>query len=218
VFINTIVAVSKHTGVSVATVSRVFNNSNAVKPITREKVLNSMRVLGFRPNGAAQDLGGGRSFGVGVMVGDLSSPYFGQMLKSIEEVIRGAGLHILVSNGDYSSDLEREGIEFLRQRRSEALIVHVERTTDEELQTWADDRVPLVVIGRNVPKLTNQCVYLDNEHGGFLATNYLISRGHRQMRRDNDSRHIRHCRVQRRILCFWTPQQTYAAWRKTNQF
>jgi LacI family transcriptional regulator len=181
VFINTIVAVSKHAGVSVATVSRVLNNSNAVKPITREKVLNSMRVLGFRPNGAAQALGGGRSFGVGVMVGDLGSPYFGQMLKSIEEVIRGAGLHILVSNGGYSSELEREGHEFLRQRRSEALIVHVERTTDQELKTWADDRVPLVVIGRNVPQLSHQCVYLDNEQGGFLATNHLLSRGHRHI-------------------------------------
>jgi LacI family transcriptional regulator len=181
VFINTIVAVSKHAGVSVATVSRVLNNSDAVKPITREKVLNSMRALGFRPNGAAQALGGGRSYGVGVMVGDLGSPYFGQMLKSIEEVIRGAGLHLLVSNGGYSAELEFEAHEFLQQRRSEALIVHVERTTDEELQAWANDRVPLVVVGRDVPDLAGQCVYLDNEQGGFLATNYLIGRGHRHI-------------------------------------
>ncbi len=179
--IYTIVAVSKHAGVSVATVSRVLNNSDAVKPLTREKVLNSMRVLGFRPNGAAQALGGGRSFGVGVMVGDLGSPYFGQMLKSIEEVIRSAGLHVLVCNGGYSSDLESKAHEFLQQRRAEALIVHVELTSDEQLRAWSNDRVPLVVIGRNVPQLAGQCVYLDNEQGGLLATQYLISRGHRHI-------------------------------------
>jgi LacI family transcriptional regulator len=179
--INTIVAVSKHAGVSVATVSRVLNNSDAVKAVTRERVLNSMKTLGFRPNGAARALGSGKSFGVGVMVGDLGSPFFGQIVKGIEAEVRDAGLHVLVSNGGFSAQAETLAFDFLRQRRSEALILHVDGTTDQDLIEWSRGGEPLIVLGRNLPTLSGQCVFLDNGRGGFIATQHLIDRGHRRI-------------------------------------
>jgi LacI family transcriptional regulator len=176
-----IVLVAEHAGVSVATVSRVLNNFTAVRPDTRARVLASMKTLNFRPNGAARALGSGRSFGVGVMVGDLGSPFFGQILKSIEREIRSEGLHMLVSNGGFTTELEAAAYNFLCERRSEALIMYVDRSSDDQLMQWAQQGVPLVIIGRNVPQLKGQCVYLDNRRGGFLATQYLIDRGHRQI-------------------------------------
>jgi LacI family transcriptional regulator len=179
--VNTIIAVSKHAGVSTATVSRVLNDSSAVKPETRERVLNSIKALGFRPNGAARALGAGKSFGVGVMVGDLGSPFFGQVVKSIEAEVRSAGLHVLVTNGGFSPEAEATAHDFLRQRRSEALILHIDGTADHDLIEWSKGGAPLVVLGRNVPELPGQCVYLDNQRGGFMATQYLIDRGHKRI-------------------------------------
>jgi LacI family transcriptional regulator len=181
VAINTIIAVSKHAGVSVATVSRVLNSSDAVKPETRTRVLNSMKALGFQPSGAARALRVGKSFGVGVIVGDLGSPYFGQLIKSIEAEVRKVGMHVLVSNGDFAPETEAIAYDFQRQRRSEALIVHVDGTTNQDLIKWSLGGVPLIVMGRNVLELQGSCVYLDNHRGGFLATQHLIDCGHRQI-------------------------------------
>ncbi|WP_420594362.1 LacI family DNA-binding transcriptional regulator [Deinococcus sp.] len=171
--------VSRRAQVSIATVSRVLNSPSSVKPSTRERVLEAMQMLSYTPNGAAQALGAGRSYGVGVLVGDLASPYFGLMLRSIEATVRGAGLHALISNGDFQADTERDAMLFLRQRRAEAMIVQVSGTSDETLIEWARSGPPLVVFGRRIADLAGRCVYLDNEQGGRLATQTLLDAGHR---------------------------------------
>jgi LacI family transcriptional regulator len=81
----TIYEVSKLAGVSLATVSRVINNSGKVKPATRQKVLAAMEELGYRPNAIAQSLASNRSNSVGVLVPELHGPFFGIMLSSIED-------------------------------------------------------------------------------------------------------------------------------------
>ena len=178
---STIVEVSRQARVSVATVSRVLNTPDTVKPSTRDRVLEAIKALGYIPNGAAQALGAGRSYGIGVLVGDLASPYFGLMLKGIEKTVRLAGLHVLISNGDFLAATEQEAMTFLRQRRPEAVIVQVSGTSDETLLDWASRGLPLVVFGRRVGGLEACCVYLDNERGGYLATQTLLQAGHRQI-------------------------------------
>ena len=86
----TIYEVSELAGVSLATVSRVMNDSGRVSPKTRQKVLSAMKELDYQPNSIAQSLASRRSNCVGVLVSELHGPIFGALVSSIEKVLRQA--------------------------------------------------------------------------------------------------------------------------------
>ena len=177
----TIYEVSELAGVSLATVSRVMNESGRVSDKTRQKVLSAMEQLDYRPNSIAQSLASNRSNSVGILVPELYGPFFGTMISGIEEELRQAGKHVIVTVGHRDEAKEKEGIEFLAGRRCDALIVHVDAVSDEYLAELCRGRIPVVVMNRLVPELTENCISIDNEHGGYIATRYLLEQGHRQV-------------------------------------
>jgi LacI family transcriptional regulator len=177
---STIYEVSKLAGVSLATVSRVINNSGRVTEKTRRKVEAAMRELGYRPNSIAQSLASNRSNSVGILVPELHGPFFGNMLSGIEAELRGAEKHVIITVGHSDEAKEIDGIEFLITRRCDALILHVDAVPDDYL-VKLDEAVPVVLINRTLPALAGRCVNLDNELGGRLATRALLDRGHRSL-------------------------------------
>jgi len=177
----TIYEVSELAGVSLATVSRVMNNSGKVAPATRKKVEDAMRELGYRPNSIAQSLASNRSNCVGVLVSELHGPIFGAMLGTIEEELRFAGKFAIFSAGHNDAEKEREGIRFLMSRNCDALILHVEALTGDYFTQSRDSLLPFVLINRDDPALRANCISLDNEEGGYLATRSLLERGHRKI-------------------------------------
>lgn len=178
---STIREVSRRARVSPSTVSRVLNGTVPVSETIKRRVLEAVEALNYQPNTFARGLVTNRSGGVGVAINELTSPFYGAIVRGIEAVIEDAGMHLLVSSGHAEAKREREAIEFLRQRRSDALIVQVEALDDEALLEWARDETPLVIIGRLVPELAGRCIHLDNEKGGFLATQHLIDSGHKHI-------------------------------------
>lgn len=177
----TIYEVSELAGVSLATVSRVVNNSDKVAAKTREKVEAAMRELGYRPNSIAQSLASNRSNSVGVLVPELHGPFFGNMLSNIEEELRAAGKHVIITAGHSDEEKEKESIEFLASRRCDALILHVYAISNDYIESLRESSVPIVVIGRDIPGMENECISLDNEYGSYLATKCLIELGHRDL-------------------------------------
>lgn len=178
----TIKEVSRLANVSIATVSRVLNGNVPVSTAKRERVMAAVEQLGYQPNTFARGLVTNRSGGIGVVVNELSSPYYTGILQGIEEIVEARGMHLVVSSGHAKELLEREATEFLKQRRSDALILHLEATSDADLLEWArQDDVPIIVVGRHIEELADRCVHLDNLAGGYLATKYLIGRGHRRI-------------------------------------
>ncbi len=178
---STIKEVSRLAGVSISTVSRVLNDTVPVADETKRRVLNAVQKLDYQPNAFARGLVTNRSGGVGVTVNDLSSPYFGTLLKGVEEVIEEAGMHLIVASGHAKAETERRAVEFLKQRRTDALIIHSEELPDADLLNWAKGDIPILVIGRYIAELAKSCVYLDNETGGRLATRHLLEKGHRRI-------------------------------------
>ncbi|WP_163933603.1 LacI family DNA-binding transcriptional regulator [Paraferrimonas sp. SM1919] len=178
----TIYQVSQRAGVSLATVSRVINNNAKVKQATREKVLKAMDELNYRPNHTAQSLASNRSNCVGLMVAELGGPFFGDMMAGVEETLRSANKHVIITTAHSDPALEKEGINFLQNRSCDAIIAHCEGLTDDQIIELSEQsKVPLFLMGRQIPKLQNRCVSLDNEFGGYLATKTLIEAGHRQI-------------------------------------
>lgn len=174
----TIYEVSELAGVSLATVSRVMNNSDKVAAKTREKVEAAMKELGYRPNSIAQSLASNRSNSIGVLVPELHGPFFGAMLSNIEEELRAAGKHVIITAGHSDEETEIESIEFLTSRKCDALILHTYAVSDAFLVDLSDGPTPIVVIGRDIPDLNGSCISLDNEYGEYLATRALIELGH----------------------------------------
>jgi LacI family transcriptional regulator len=177
----TIREVSRLARVSMATVSRVLNDTVPVAEATRDRVLAAVAELDYRPNRFARSLATNRSGGLGVIVKALSSPFFSPMLHGIENVAESQGMHLMVSSGHVDAHTERRALDFMLDRRPDALILDVEGLSDDFLGELAAGPIPLFFIGRLLPKIPERCVYLDNVAGGVLMTKHLIERGHRRI-------------------------------------
>lgn len=177
----TIYEVSELAGVSLATVSRVMNNSDKVSLKTREKVEAAMSELDYRPNSIAQSLATKRSNSIGILIPELHGPFFGVMLSSIESELRAVGKHVIITAGHSDETDEKNSIEFLLSRNCDALILHVFSVSDEYLIELSKGDVPVILLNRYISEIADQCISLDNEYGGYIATKALLDLGHRSL-------------------------------------
>ncbi len=179
---STIKEVSLHARVSPSTVSRVLNGTAAVNEKTRQRVLDAVSELNYHPNAFARGLVTNRSGGIGVVVNEISSPFYSGLISGIEQVVEAEGLHLLVSSSHAKTQTEREALEFLVQRRSDGLILQFDASSDYDILTWLKEvHTPAIVVGRFIAEIANHCLYLDNERGGYMATQHLLKQGHRKI-------------------------------------
>ncbi|AWH89451.1 HTH-type transcriptional regulator GalR [Limnobaculum parvum] len=177
----TIKDVAKLAGVSVATVSRVINNSPKARGATRESVLNAMEQLQYHPNANARALARQTTGTIGLIVSDVSDPFFGTMVKATEQVASDSGNFLLIGNGYHDEHKERQAIEQLIRHQCAALVVHAKAMSDEELRGLMSHIPGMVLINRILPGLEPRCIALDDRYGSHLATQYLIQQGHRNI-------------------------------------
>lgn len=177
----TIYDVSILAGVSLATVSRVVNNTGKVSEKTCKKVHDAMEQLGYRPNSIAQSLASNRSNSVGVLVSQLDGPFYGPLMREIESVLRAANKHVIIAAGHSDAAQEKDAVEFLLSRGCDALIVDAEILSNEYLQKLCKGKTPVVLINRHVDGIEDRCVHLNNLEGGLLASRHVLEHGHQQV-------------------------------------
>ena len=177
----TIKDVAKEAGVSIATTSRVMNNA----PHTSEKAIvavkKAMETLGYRPNSNARALVSKTSNTIGVLVNDVSAPFFGSMVKAIDTVANEQGKQVLIGNGYHDATKEKNAIDLLINSRCESLVVHSKGLSNEVLIKLADEVPGMVLINRFIPEIASRCIALDNYKGSYLATEHLIRQGHQHI-------------------------------------
>lgn len=178
---STIKQVSELAGVSLATVSRVINNTDQVKAATRAKVEDAMKKLGYRPNFIAQSLASSKSNTVGYVIPELHGSFFGDMISGTEQLLKKAHKHMFIAAGHSNEEDEIKAIESLLGRRCDALILHLEAVSNDYLINLAKDKVEFVVVNRYIEEIGDRCVSLDNVRGGYIATQSLIRYGHRDI-------------------------------------
>lgn len=186
----TIKDVAKEAGVSVATVSRVINHSPKASQSSIESVNKAMRKLGYRPNAAARALVSQSTNTLGVLVNDVSDPFFGAMVKAVDKVALQHGKQLLIGNGYHNAEQERKAIEVLINSRCDALVIHSKSLSDQELIAYAKEVKGLVFINRHIPEIAERCISLDNYKGAYLATEYLLKNGHTKIACIGSSHHI----------------------------
>lgn len=177
----TIRDVARQAGVSVATVSRVLNNSALVSPDTREAVMKAVAQLGYRPNANAQALATQVSDTIGVVVMDVSDAFFGALVKAVDTVAQQHQKYVLIGNSYHEAEKERNAIEVLIRQRCSALIVHSKALSDAELCDFMQHIPGMVLINRIVPGFAHRCVGLDNVSGALMATRMLLNHGHQRI-------------------------------------
>jgi LacI family transcriptional regulator len=174
--------VARRAGVSTAVVSYVMNNGpRPVAEATRLRVIQAIDELGYRPNGVARALRSRRTWSIGLVVPDNSNPFFAQLAHAIEDEAFARGYALLL--GNVSGDLGREEsyLRAFQERQVDALIVVTNGPT-KDLPRIYEGAIPMVVIADNpVPGLAASIVKVDNTEGARLATEHLISHGHRRV-------------------------------------
>jgi|TARA_B110000503_G_scaffold128255_1_gene198958 LacI family transcriptional regulator len=173
--------VARAAGVSVSTVSRVINNSASVIPEKRQAVLAAMDNLKYQPNSLARALVNSRSDCIGLLVGEIDSPFFGQLMAGVHRVVMAAGKHVIVTAGYHQADQERTAIRFMQERRCDGLVIHSKALPDAEIIELIERGVPVTLVNRLIPGHEERSVYLDNEFGAYLATRHLIRNGHQNI-------------------------------------
>lgn len=177
----TIKDVAKEAGVSIATTSRVINNAPHTSETAIAAVKAAMEKLGYRPNANARALVSKSSNAIGVLVNDVSAPFFGSMVKAIDTVASEQEKQLLIGSGYHDATKERNAINLLINSRCESLVVHSKGISDEELVKLANEVPGMVLINRIVPDIENRCIALDNRRGSYIATEYLIKNGHKHI-------------------------------------
>ena len=173
--------VARAAGVSMSTVSRVINNSASVIPEKRQAVLAAMDNLKYQPNSLARALVNSRSDCIGLLVGEIDSPFFGQLMAGVHRVVMAAGKHVIVTAGYHQADQERSAIRFMQERRCDGLVIHSKALPDAEIIELIERGVPVTLVNRLIPGHEARSVYLDNEFGAYLATRHLIRNGHQNI-------------------------------------
>ena len=173
----TIKDIARKAGVSYATVSRALNGKYGVKPSTRERILGIAHRLGYRPNAIARGLVTRRTMTIGLIVPDITNPFFPEVAEGVEEAAHEAGYGVLLCNSNWQKVSERQYVALLAGRRVEGIIIAPISRVEEPV----DDRVPAalpVVYVSSTPRTTSRSyVVIDNVQGGYLATKHLLDAG-----------------------------------------
>ena len=166
----TIKDVARMAGVSTATVSHVLNNTRYVSEETRSLVLEAVSRLGYRPSGVARSLTTKQTHLVGLLISDVTNPFFSELVRGTERRLAAHGYHVIVCNTDEQPDREADYLEFLYSRRVDGLVVASTGANQALYEVFRQQGVPMVFVDRRPPAPVGPFVGVDNEAIAYRAT------------------------------------------------
>jgi len=164
-------------GVSPSTVSRILNGSAPVSAFKRDAVERVLTTRQFQPNALARGLVRGKTLTIGVLTQDIGSPFYGEILRGIEDVLAKTDYFSLIVSGHGNQKDEIAGMALLEARRVDGVIVLNGRLTDEQLLAYSE-HLPVVATGRGCTFRNLFSLSIDQFHGAYLAVQHLIELGH----------------------------------------
>ncbi len=173
--------VAKHAGVSIATVSHVVNNTRFVSAATRQKVLDAIESLNYRPNAVARGLATNVTRKVGLVISEISNPFFTVAARGVEDEFLSNRYNIILCDTDEDPERENDCLQLLATQQIDGLIIAPTGVRSTTLLAMAESGVPIVQFDRSSPGLATPLVGVNNEEGAYQAIRYLISLGHRRI-------------------------------------
>jgi LacI family transcriptional regulator len=177
---STLSQVAHRAGVSPSTVSRILNGTAQVSEAKKVSVLQAIKELNFLPDLAARSLAGGRTMSIGVLTQFIDSPFYGEALRGIEDILLKSGFAPLFVSGHWNEEEEYSRIQMLLMRKVDGIIVLTGKLRDATLIQMAQ-KLPVVVTGRKLQCPNLMGIDFDNREGVGLAVRHLHALGHRQI-------------------------------------
>lgn len=178
----TIRDVAREAGVSVAVVSRVLNDTGPVAAATRAKVVEVIDRLNYRPREAARELQNGSTSTIGLVLADLSNPFFARLADRVVWEARARGVHVVLLTTQEDPHLEAESIDTLIGRSVSAVIATPTGGNVEKWSRLADLGVSVVFVDREIEELPDiDVVTINNRGSSSVATQHLIDLGHERI-------------------------------------
>ncbi len=175
--------IARAAGVSHSTVSRALGEGMLVKPATRERIKQVAREMGYTPDAAARSLVTGRSRTIGVVVATIADPFVAEVVQGVETTAHDHGYTVVLSGSGSEPVREIAAVEMLRSKRVDGLIVTASRIGALYLGHLERLGVPVVLINNHNEQSGHYTytVTVDNHHGGLLAMDHLLVKGHRRI-------------------------------------
>ncbi|HEY0755234.1 MAG TPA: LacI family DNA-binding transcriptional regulator [Ktedonobacteraceae bacterium] len=177
----TIADVAKAAGVSMQTVSRVINAKGEISPTTRQRVLEAIEQLGYRPNSIARGLATNKTFTLGLIVPDITNPFFPEIVQGAEQVALEHGYTVVLGNTNESPEREMSVLSILEARRVDGLILCSSRLSEEQLLPLLEKHNEVVLINRQVALDNVSMVRVDYVWGTKMAVSHLIAHSRRRI-------------------------------------
>lgn len=173
--------IAKEVGVSVNTVSHALNDKNDISEETKNLIKNTARKMGYIRNSSASYMRSGRSRCISVIVGDISNPHFSIMVKEIEMVAKESGYSAFVINTNEDEALERDAIVTSLSNNVDGIIICPVQKSRDNIDFLIKSGIPFTLMGRHFEGIDTNYVVCDDRHGGYLAAEYLVNKGHKNI-------------------------------------
>ena len=181
--------VAKAANVSQSTVSRILNPSSSAKsevPIseeTKEKVLAVVRELGYQPNQYARSLRGQKNHVIGMLIADISNPFYHPMVRAVQDVASHYHYSVMIANSDHLHEKEQLFCETLLRRPVDGAVLIPYHLTDDDLQNlMARTGMAISAVGNHIQHPKVDVVYADDTKASYEAIHWLIEqRGHQRI-------------------------------------
>jgi DNA-binding LacI/PurR family transcriptional regulator len=173
--------VAKKARVSTATVSRIINGSSAVRPKTAQRVQRAIRALNYYPNTHARTLVSGRSRILGLIISDISNPFFPELVKGFEDVALQNNYEVILTNTNYDATRMASCVQRMLERKAEGVAIMTSEMNSQLISELARRGIPIVFldVGTVRNRISNICV--DYSQGIHEAVDHLCALGHRRI-------------------------------------
>ena len=176
----TVADVAQLAGVGAITVSRVVNGNGYVSIEKRKRIKTAIRKLGYRPNQAARVLKGHRAQMIGLIVPDLSDPFFGMCAAAIEEFAFERGYMTLIVASQRNEEVEKNEVDMMMGQNVAGLVI-VPSLPNDRLSLLTSSGIPIVALDRPLEGVVSDEVVIDNLGGAHTAVEHLVWHGHRKI-------------------------------------
>ncbi len=179
-----IYTIAEHAGVSKSTVSRVLNNKDDVSETTREKVIDVIKELNYKPNSSAKGLATQKTKTVGLVVSEITNSFFSMFVKGAEDKAMEENYNIMLANSNWVVEEELKCIRMFEEGRVDGILMISGGGDDllnDYLNNLANKDIPLIVVDRKINNQLIPKINVENVKAAYEGTKYLIELGHRKI-------------------------------------
>lgn len=171
-------------GVSKTLVSMVLNNKakeNGISRETQNKVLKLARRFKYKPNLIARGLRMGRTNTIGLVVSDISNPFYSKMARFIEDNLSGKDYHLVICSTDEDTEREKKILRLMQEKQFDGMIISTSQKDPNDFKQFLREEYPFVLIDRKLKNLKTNYVGVDNFQSSYDSVKYLLGKGYRRI-------------------------------------